>query len=335
MSTRFRQARMLFVLAAFTAVLAAGCSGSTTTDTGSGSGSTPAAAAAGPIPVKVGVLPIADVAPVYYGIEKGYFKDEGLDVQPVVAQGGAAVVPSVISGDYQFGFSNIVSLMLARSKGVNVQIIANGASGASTQARGGNMLMASGTGSIHSLNDMAGKTFAVNSLKNLGEVTIKATLKNAGVDISNIQFVEIPFADMNAALQSGRVDVTWQAEPFITIGEAAGLRLITNPMYSTVPSMTIAAYFASDDYLSSHADVAEKFVRAIERSMQAASQDDAGIRKTISTFTKTPADVLPKMALPVWPPKLNTDSIKTVGDLSVEFGVLDSAPDLDALVASK
>src|SRR4051812_17431691 len=62
--------------------------------------------------VTVGVIPIVDVAPIYLGIKQGFFKDEGLQLKLETAQGGAAIVPGVVSGQYQFGFSNTVSLLL-------------------------------------------------------------------------------------------------------------------------------------------------------------------------------------------------------------------------------
>ncbi|HEY9473077.1 MAG TPA: hypothetical protein VIS06_04390, partial [Mycobacteriales bacterium] len=47
---------------------------------------------------KVGVLPIVEVAPIYLGIQKGFYKDEKIDLKPQQAQGGAAIVPAVVSG---------------------------------------------------------------------------------------------------------------------------------------------------------------------------------------------------------------------------------------------
>ena len=74
--------------------------------------------------LKVGVIPIADVAPLYLGMQKGFFKEENLEIEPQLAEGGAAIVPSVVSGDYQFGFSNVTSLVIAASKNLPVQIVA-------------------------------------------------------------------------------------------------------------------------------------------------------------------------------------------------------------------
>ncbi|GGQ38265.1 hypothetical protein GCM10010279_54370 [Streptomyces mutabilis] len=57
--------------------------------------------------LKVGLIPIVDVAPLYLGQEKGFFEERGLKLEFSGAQGGAAIVPGVVSGQFQFGFSNM------------------------------------------------------------------------------------------------------------------------------------------------------------------------------------------------------------------------------------
>ena len=79
------------------------------------------------------MIPIADVAPLYLGIKKGFFEEEKLTIEPQLAEGGAAIIPSVMSGDYQIGFSNAVSLLIAASKDLPVQIISQGVLGGTTQ----------------------------------------------------------------------------------------------------------------------------------------------------------------------------------------------------------
>jgi NitT/TauT family transport system substrate-binding protein len=274
-------------------------------------------------------------SPIWYGIEKGYFAAENLELETVPAQGGAAIVPSVVSGEFQFGFGNIVSLLLAREKGAKLQIVSNLVNGVETADRHGAnaVLVAPGKG-IETVKDLAGKKFAVNTQKNAGEVTIKATLRNAGVDISNISFVEYPFPNMNAVLQSGQVDAIWQAEPFVTLGQDAGLKVIVDPMYGTQPNLTIASVFASEEYLAANADVAARFKRALAVSVAEVNKDEAGIRKTIGANTQTPPPVLPRIALPNWQFDVNMSSIQNQGKLAAEFGILEEAPDTDTLVWS-
>jgi NitT/TauT family transport system substrate-binding protein len=324
---RRRPSRLLIALVAAIALLGAGCGGDSAGDDPGGGGGD------GDLTkVTVGILPIADVAPIWYGIDKGYFAEEGLEIETVPAQGGAAIVPSVLSGEYQFGFGNVVSLMLARQNNVPVKIVSNLVNGADSPDRGTNALLVAPDSGIESLEDMAGKTFAVTTQKNVGEVTIKATLRGAGVDTSGIQFAEYGFPNMNAMVQSGEVDVAWQAEPFITLGKDAGLKVIADPMYGTMPDLTIASLFASEAYLNDHADVANRFKRAMARSITEAAADDEGARAIIADNTQTPPAVLERIALANWQAEVNRESLELQGKLAAEFDVLDEEPDIDALI---
>src|SRR4051795_6333252 len=96
---RFASRRWLVVALACAALAAAGCGGDDGGSSGGGGGSQQATT------VTVGVIPIADVAPLFLGIKKGFFRDQRLNVKTQFAQGGAVIVPSVLSGDFQFGFS--------------------------------------------------------------------------------------------------------------------------------------------------------------------------------------------------------------------------------------
>lgn len=282
-------------------------------------------------PITVGILPIADLAPLQYGIQQGFFEDEGLDVTTDVGQGGAALIPSVLSEEYQLGFGNYVSVMLARQENVEVQIVSNLVSGADTPDRGTNGLLVSPDSGIESIEHLAGRTFAVSTLNNVAEVNIRTTLCRHGVDHSGIEFTELAFPEMNAAVQSGDVDVAWQAEPFVTLGEQAGLVNVADPMYETMPSMPLAGLFASQQWLEEHADHAAAFYRALQRSIEAASDENA-MRATIEATTETPPDVVGQLALANWQAKLDEEKLAQIGQLAADFGVLEEPPAMDELV---
>ena len=114
--------RLLTGLTAVTALVTASACGSS-----DGSGpSDGTASSGGTTTLKVGVIPIVDVAPLYLGQQKGFFTERGLKLSLTPAQGGAAIVPGVVSGQFQFGFSNVTSLMIAQANNVPVKAVANG-----------------------------------------------------------------------------------------------------------------------------------------------------------------------------------------------------------------
>src|SRR4051812_34294147 len=94
---------------------------------GSGGGSTQAGK---PATLKVGVIPIADVAPLYVGMKQGFFKKEKLTIQPKIANGGPEIVTATVAGDDNIGFSNTTSLIIAGSKNIPLQIVSQGVLGA-------------------------------------------------------------------------------------------------------------------------------------------------------------------------------------------------------------
>jgi NitT/TauT family transport system substrate-binding protein len=282
-------------------------------------------------PITVGILPIADLAPLYHGIDAGYFEEEGLEVTTEVGQGGAALVPSVVNGDYQVAFGNYVSLMLARQNDVEVQILANVVNGADTEDRGTNALLVAPDSGITSVDDLAGRTFAVTTLQNVAEVNIRTPLREADVDDDDIEFVELPFPEMNAAVESGDVDVAWQAEPFVTLGEQAGLVNIVDPMYATMPSMPLAGMFASTAWIEENPDLAEAFQRAMQRSIED-SADEEAMRAAIEANTETPPEILPDLALANWVAELDADKLQTIATLATDYGLLEEEPDLDQLI---
>lgn len=322
-------------VAVLLAVTAAGCGDDDDSATGgseaSGDGSGGSGGAAELTPVTVGILPVADLAPLYHGIEQGYFEEEGLDVRTEVGQGGAALVPAVQSGEYQLAFGNYVSLMLARQNGVEVRIVSNLVSGADTADRGTNALLVAPDSGIESVDDLAGRLFAVSTLDNVAEVNIRTTLRNHDVDDSDIEFTELPFPEMNAAVESGDVDVAWQAEPFVTLGEDAGLVNVVDPMYETTPSMPLAGMFASDAWLDENPELADGFVRALHRSLEDGT-DEQAMRDAIAANTETPPDVVAELALANWQPDLDLEKLGLVADLAVTYEILDTAPDLQELV---
>ena len=248
-----------------------------------------------------------------------------------IGQGGAALVPAVVNGDYQFAFGNYVSLMLAQQNNVGVSIVQNVVDGAERADRGTNGLLVSPDSGIEDVDGLAGKRFAVSTLNNVAEVTIRTTLRNAGVDDLGIDFVELPFPDMNAAVEAGQVDVAWQAEPFVTIGEGAGLVNVVDPMHGTMPSMPLAGMFASDQWLADNPDLAEAFVSGLRRGMEDAADAEA-MKAAIVANTQTDEGLADQIALANWNPDLDTDKLAEIGALATDYGILESEPDMDALV---
>jgi NitT/TauT family transport system substrate-binding protein len=318
---RITMQRASALVAALAATLAlAGCGGDESTGGGTAT-------------LKVGVIPIADVAPLYVGIEQGFFKDERLKIEPKLAAGGAAIVPAVIAGDDDIGFSNTTSLIIAVSKKLPVQIVSQGVlAGTGDKDAWDGLLVPKGS-DIKTAKDLEGKTVAVNNLNNVGSLAINTAMAKAGADYKRVKYTEVPFPEMNAALAAKRVDAIWQVEPGYTGALAAGSRVILHPYEDTAPNLTVAGYFASKEFIAKNPAVLERFQRAIRKSLVYSAQHPEAVRKAVGTYTDIPAAVIAKIKLPVFKPDLNEPTIQTTIDLAAKYGYVEAKPNLGELIA--
>ena len=282
--------------------------------------------------ISVAVIPIADCAPIFLGKEKGFFAKQGLELDLSTAGGGAAIIPGVISGQMQFGFSNISSMMIAQTKGLNLVGIAPGASSTGEAGTDFAAIIVSGTSPLKSAKDLEGKTVAVNNLNNIGDTSVRAAVRKAGGDPTKIKFLEVPFPDMPAALANNRIEAAWIVEPFLTISRDRGAKVISWNLLDVAPKMMIAVYFTSEKYAKENPDIVKRFKAAITESLAYADAHPDEVRKMIPTFTRITPEVAAKINLPKWPTELNRQSTQVLADLAVLDGLVASKPDVSKLL---
>ncbi|MFI8230421.1 ABC transporter substrate-binding protein [Streptomyces sp. NPDC085900] len=319
--------RLLAGLSAGALLLAATACGSS--GGGSSGGGT---SSGGTTTVKVGLIPIVDVAPLYLGQKKGFYEKQGLKLSLTLAAGGAAIVPAVASGQDQFGFSNVFSLMLAQTNGVALKAISNGVASTGVQGKDFGATLVKKDSSIKTAKDLEGKKVAVNTLKNIVELSVRESVKKAGGDPDKVKFVEIPFDQMAAALDKGQVDAAMAVEPALTTIKAQGGREIASSLVDVAPDLTVAMYFTSQQYAQQNPAVVKKFRTATAQSLAYADSHPDEVRQIVATYTKVPASVLARITLPKWPADTNRASVETQAKLGEGFGFFKKSPDLDTLL---
>ncbi|MFI1480155.1 ABC transporter substrate-binding protein [Streptomyces sp. NPDC020747] len=320
--------RLLIGLAAgavFVAATACGSSDSAGSDDDKASGG-------GTTTIKAGVIPIIDVAPLYLGQSKGFYSKRGIKLSLTSAQGGAAIVPGVVSGQFDFGFSNMTSLLVAQSKNMPVKAVANGV--ASTGKEGSDFAeLAVKKGSpLKSAKDVEGKKVAANTLNNICDTSVKESVRKDGGDPSKVEFVEMPFDQMPAALANGQVDAACVVEPALATIKSQGGTTIASLFVDVSPDLTVAMYFTSQQYAQKNPEMVKKFQEATAESLAYADSHPDEARAIISTYTKIPKNLLETLTLPRWPADPDRASIERLSELGVQDGLFDKAPNLDKLL---
>ncbi|KOG29218.1 ABC transporter substrate-binding protein [Streptomyces resistomycificus] len=290
------------------------------------------ASSGGTTTVKVGIIPIVDVAPLYLGQKQGFFEKRGLKLELTPAQGGAAIVPGVVSGQFQFGFSNMTSLMIAQSNGVPVQGVVNGIASTGVQGKDFAALMVRKGSAIKSPKQLEGKKVAINTLKNINESAVREAVRKSGGDPDKVELVELAFDQMPAALDKGQIDAACVVEPATATIRSQGGVEIASPLVDVAPDLTVAMYFTSQQYEQKNPDVVKRFREATAESLAYADAHPDEARQMITTYTKIPASVLEQVTLPKWPAEVNRSSVETLAKLGEQDGFFKTAPDLDKLL---
>ncbi|PUB31972.1 NitT/TauT family transport system substrate-binding protein [Promicromonospora sp. AC04] len=317
----------LTVAATAAAVLLAACGSP------SGAESDGGASADGELtPVKVGVIPIVDVAPIYLGVQKGFFEDHGLDVTLEPAQGGAAIVPAVVSGEYQFGFSNVTSLLVGLSQGLPVKAVAPGNFSTGKAGADFGAVVAPANSDIASAVDLAGRTVAVNTLNNIGDTTIRYAVQSGGGDPAAVEFVEMAFPDMPAAVTGGQVDAAWLVEPHLTLAVEQGAKIVSSNFVETDHDLLVAAYFTSDKEIADDPETVEAFTAAMDESLTYAAANPAETRAVLDTYTEIDPVIREVMVMPRFAPALEASSFQVLADLGLEYGMFDKPVDVNRLL---
>jgi NitT/TauT family transport system substrate-binding protein len=296
-------------------------------DSGSGS-----ASADGVDQVKVGLIPIVDVAPIYLGQQKGFFKSRNIELVLEAGQGGAAIVPGVLNNQTQFGYSNMTTLMISQTKGLPIKVVAAGASSTGEAGKDFGGVVVKADSPIKTAKELAGKKISVNTLRNIGETVTRESVRKAGGDATTLSFVEMAFPAMPAALDKGEVDAAWVVEPQLSTIKAAGGREIASTFVDAAPNLTVAAYFTSEKLISQNPGLVKRFTEAVNESLAYADSHPDEARAILAGYTKIDEKLRASLVLPKWPTQINETSVQTLATLGAKDGIFTGNPDLAKLL---
>jgi NitT/TauT family transport system substrate-binding protein len=282
--------------------------------------------------VTVGLIPIVDVAPLFLGIEQRFFEDRNIDVSTEFAAGGAEIIPGVQSGTFDFGFSNVISLMLAQAGGIELKVVANGNNSTGVDGDDFGSLMVATDSPVQSAAELGDAIIGINTLNNISDPVVRESVRKAGGDPGGIEFVGVPFPEMPAALESGEVEAVFVVEPFQTIIGNDGVgRSVASSWVDAAPDLTVATYFTSVDMVESNPDLVQRFTEAMNEALAYANENEDEARNIITTYTEMSPELAGEIILPTWPPEINRASSERLAELAIQDGLLSEPPDLDAL----
>jgi NitT/TauT family transport system substrate-binding protein len=228
--------------------------------------------------IRISILPIINTVPVRWGIENGWFKMAGIDVEIATNAPGRIAMAAVIGGDIDLAFTTIDAPISMRSQGFDIVLVAGNAR-ANASPPDGSALVLAPASDVHRWKDLVGRTVLVNALYNTNWVYTREAVERDGGDPDKVGFIEVPFSNMVNALLNGAADAASMAEPATSIaltGDKA-MRVLGYQYLQVQPSLTVTAWAGDRSWIDKNQSSVQKFVQVLD-SIFAHFNDEPAVR---------------------------------------------------------
>ena len=220
------------------------------------------------IKVKVGDTTSLAQLGMYAGIQKGFFRKHGIDLERVAIPGGAKVLTALLSGDIDIGYLAASTSLQAQFQNRPVKIIGMSHNMEIYSLLGQNALK----GKIQSPADLKDRTIGISAIGS-GSWAFANLLAHLGSLDAARDIKIVPLGNMTAiisALKTNRVDVVtlWEPGTTIALKENAGYSIIDlvdpaqHEKYMRAPHSMVEVILAKEDMLSTKQDVLRRYFAA-------------------------------------------------------------------------
>lgn len=204
--------------------------------------------------------------PLFVAQDKGFFKNEGVDVKIVILAGGGPLMKAMVSRDVDIGASSPTEPPYIAEQGERISTfwgVAN-IQPYSLHARP----------TVKSDKDMKGKIFAISSYGAITDFLTRYVISQYGLDPENdakiLQVGSIPAR--YAALKAGRVDIAILDEPFCTKAEKEGFKSIID-LRNVLKEWQYEVFYGMKDFLEKNDDCIKKFLRGYRKGVEYAKNN--------------------------------------------------------------
>lgn len=234
-------------------------------------------------------------APQYVAISEGYFEEEGIDIELILASGADAVTAAVLSGDVQIGFCGTEATIYVYNGGEKDYL----QTFAGLTQKDGSFLVSREKYEDFTLEDLKGKYVIGGRKGGMPEMTLEWALRENGIDPKKDLNIDtsIEFASMAGAFIGGTGDYVTLFEPQALQLEKEGVGYVVASVGELGGVVPYTTYNAKKSYIEKNPDVIEGYTRAIQRGLDYVhSHSDEEVAKVIlDEFPDTSLEDLTKI----------------------------------------
>ncbi len=231
-------------------------------------GPPPAPAAA---PIRLGYIGISSDAGIFIAIDKGYFKEQGVEVSLERFGLGADQMALLGSGRLDIASGAVSPTMFnAIARGLPIAVVAD--KGSFRRGFGFNVLVVRKAlvdgGQFKTLADLRGRVMAVPGAGSILNFEDYLVLKRGGLTPDDVRTEYIDLADQPAAMANGRLDAAIMVEPFATASEQRGIGKIVMPLDQLLPEFQTSVIYYNTTWARAHAGEAKGWMVAYVKALR-------------------------------------------------------------------
>jgi len=216
--------------------------------------------------------------PVYVSQEKGFFKDEGLDVLFVMFNAGSTNLQALVGGDIQIMGSAFVETIGGRAAGFDVKNFWGICNLMPFQ-------LYSQPG-FNSMKEAKGKRFAISRFGSLTDFLTRATLNHFGINPKEVTIMQIGSTPARfAALTAKGVDASIVWFPVTEIAKAQGFVKLLD-LKEVFPEWPYETFAAKESWLNKEKATVTRFLRAYQRGVKHTLENKEDGVKAIRKYVK-------------------------------------------------
>jgi len=273
--------------------------------------------------IRLGALSSTTDAGFFVGLDRGYFREEGLDVELTPFDSAARMVAPLSAGQLDVGGgSPSAGLFNAISRGIDIKLVAD--KGSAPPGFGFEALLfrhdLAESRRLRNPGDLRGLRVGTSARGTAGDPAMVAYLRPYGLTLDDVEMVELNFAEHATALAGGTLDASVNIEPFVTRIVDEGLGTIYQRIDSVLPGDQIAVVLYGGQFAKDAPDAAQRFLvaylRAVRYYNDAFVRGDAAKRQevvaTLAAHTAVKDTALyDRMVMPGLQPdgRINLDSL--------------------------
>ena len=188
------------------------------------------------VTLKVGAIGAVSDAGIFIAQEKGYFTDEGLDVEIVGFKAAPQILPAIATGEVQVSGSAVTpALFNAFARGIVMKLVADKGQVAQGFGFAAIVIRSDLAGTVRDFKDLKGRKFAVMGKGVSSTTQLGKALELGGIEPNEVELIELGLPEMVAALGNKAIDGATLLEPFITFATARNVGIRWKGMEDFLP----------------------------------------------------------------------------------------------------